>query len=126
MSKQQIREWVYENAKPNDNGSIIFHDEIELADIIHQYTQYQSGWVSVREKPSTNYEYSEWDNNGENCTFDGMVSDTFIITDGQFTGHGHYKDNGVWTVYQGEHDFMNIKPEEITHYMKPLPPTEEA
>lgn len=33
-------------------------------------------------------------------------------------GFGHVNDNGVWTVYDGEHDFMNVL--NVTHW-KPLP-----
>lgn len=39
MSKQNIEDWVYNNVKARVDGSITFHDEIELADIIYQYTK---------------------------------------------------------------------------------------
>ena len=39
MSKQKIREWLVEN--------YAILADAEMADIIHQYTQEQSGWVSV-------------------------------------------------------------------------------
>lgn len=39
MSKQNIEEWVYKNLKSRADGSIVFYDEIELADTIHQYNK---------------------------------------------------------------------------------------
>ncbi|WP_165495931.1 DUF551 domain-containing protein [Phytopseudomonas daroniae] len=56
------------------------------------------------------------------CTTDHlMVSDSVLVTDDsslQNLGMAHLKDTGEWTVYEGEHDFMN--PENITHWM-PMP-----
>lgn len=46
MSKQKIREWLYEN----ERNLFISKANVDfMADIIHQYTQDQSGWVSVDE-----------------------------------------------------------------------------
>ena len=44
MSKQKIREWLIDNypdmVRRNENVEFV-------SDLIHQYTQEQSGWVSV-------------------------------------------------------------------------------
>lgn len=119
ISKEQIREWLkgrpiqYMNADCN---------HVRLEDLVHDCIQDLGlKWVSVEVIPACNHELTEWDDDCKNCLFDGFVSDTFIITDGMYTGHGHYRDDGCWTVYKGEHDFMNIDPSEITHYMKLVP-----
>lgn len=56
------------------------------------------------------------DHDGDICLFDGMVSNSLHITDGHGVGIGHYQDDGNWRVYEGEHDFMNIESDKITHW----------
>jgi hypothetical protein len=48
MSKQKIREWLEENTGYFYDDNRITMDE--TIDIIHQYTQGQSGWVSVEDR----------------------------------------------------------------------------
>lgn len=70
-------------------------------------------WTPVAEMlPECSHEYT---------TDHQMVSDTVLVTDASVAmniGMAHLKDDGIWVVYQGEHDFMN--PESITHWM-PMP-----
>jgi hypothetical protein len=58
----------------------------------------------------------------ELCATGEYVSNVVLITDknsGTYTlGFGHVSDEGVWTIYDGEHDFMNVQ--KVTHWM-PLP-----
>lgn len=68
-------------------------------------------WISVKDKlPECLHE----------CTSSFTeVSNTVLIADsGDMTaiGFGHINEHGVWTVYQGEYDFMNL--EDVTHWME--------
>lgn len=72
------------------------------------------GWISVEDGlPPCDFEFCE---TGE------CVSNVVLIhsaaTYGFNMGMGHVNEDGVWNVYSGEHDFMNVL--EVTHWM-PLP-----
>lgn len=67
-------------------------------------------WIGVNtELPPCNFELYE---TGE------CVSEVVIVHDinsYEFNmGFGHVNDEGVWTVYDGEHDFMNVQ--NVTHW----------
>ena len=77
-------------------------------------------WISVKDKlPSCNYELHETGDYVSNVV---MVHD---VNSYEFNmGFGHVNDDGIWTVYDGEHDFMNVQ--NVTHWMPlPKPPKEE-
>lgn len=72
------------------------------------------GWISVEDGlPPCDFEFCE---TGE------RVSNAVLIHSAatyEFNmGMGHVNEDGVWNVYSGEHDFMNVL--EVTHWM-PLP-----
>lgn len=72
------------------------------------------GWISVEDGlPPCDFEFCE---TGE------RVSNAVLIhsaaTYGFNMGMGHVNEDGVWNVYSGEHDFMNVLM--VTHWM-PLP-----
>ena len=56
------------------------------------------------------------------CTTTGSyISNTVLISNcNEYSsiGFGHVSEEGVWTCYDGEHDFMNIV--KVTHWM-PIP-----
>lgn len=71
-------------------------------------------WISVEDGlPPCDFEFCE---TGE------RVSNAVLIHSAatyEFNmGMGHVNEDGVWNVYSGEHDFMNVL--EVTHWM-PLP-----
>lgn len=73
-----------------------------------------SEWISVKEwLPSCDHELHE---TGE------CVSNVVMIHNANSydfsLGFGHVNDEGEWTAYDGEHDFMNVV--DVTHW-KPLP-----
>ncbi|PCI53661.1 MAG: hypothetical protein COB36_12060 [Alphaproteobacteria bacterium] len=75
-------------------------------------------WVSVAyAMPDCIYEHSEWDHSGDVCHFDGDISQSVEITDGQNWARGHYKDNGKWTIYDSAMDFLIVDADKITHWM---------
>lgn len=73
-----------------------------------------SEWISVKNKlPECEFELCE---NGDYVSNVVLVCN---INSYEFnTGFGHINDNGAWSVYDGEHDFMNVS--NVTHWM-PLP-----
>ncbi|WP_428613365.1 hypothetical protein [Pseudoalteromonas sp.] len=87
----------------------------------------QSQWVSVDVEPPTPHEHTEWDKSGDNCTFDGWISNTFELSDGSpyNFARGHYQDDGNWVVYGAEHDFQIVEPSKVKFY-KPLPTQPEV
>lgn len=73
-----------------------------------------SEWISVDDGlPDCEFELFETGDYVSNVV---MVhsSNTF----GFNIGFGHVNEGGVWSVYDGEHDFMNVV--NVTHWM-PLP-----
>lgn len=71
-------------------------------------------WISVEDElPPCDFEFCE---TGE------YVSNVVLIhsaaTYGFNMGMGHVNEDGVWSAYSGEYDFMNVL--EVTHWM-PLP-----
>lgn len=72
------------------------------------------GWISVKNGlPPCEYEHFE---TGDYVSSVVMVHD---VNSYEFNvGFGHVNDEGIWTVYDGEHDFMNVQ--NVTHWM-PLP-----
>lgn len=56
------------------------------------------------------------------------ISNTVMVSDinsHPSIGFGHVTHDGVWTIYEGEHDFMN--PATVTHWMPlPAPPKEHS
>ena len=70
-------------------------------------------WISVEDRlPIRRYECFETGN---------LISRSVLITnknESPSIGVGHVDDNGSWTCYDGEHDFMNVS--SVTHWM-PLP-----
>jgi hypothetical protein len=53
--------------------------------------------------------------------FNGMISQSIEITDGQSLDRGHYQSDGAWHMYdESEHDCFNVDPADVTHW-KPLP-----
>lgn len=102
MSKQKIREWIEENTGYFYDDNRITMDE--TIDIIHKYTQEQSGWVSVEDRLP---------DDGE---------EAYMVTDGRYVNI---------TVFDWEEssflEIANCALVNITHWMPlPLPPTEEA
>lgn len=79
------------------------------------------GWISVEEGlPPCEFEFCE---TGE------RVSNAVLIhsatTYGFNMGMGHINEDGIWSAYSGEHDFMNVL--DVTHWMPlPEPPTKEC
>jgi len=70
-------------------------------------------WISVENRtPEIEHECT---------TSETMISDAVIVSDiddFHSVGFAHYHKGGYWTVYGGEHDFMN--PLKVTHWM-PMP-----
>lgn len=113
IDKSDIKQWL----ESKDDKYFSKDDQHIISTIIHEcFNDLQPQWVSVDTPPNCGFEHTEWDRDGEMCLFDGMVSNSFHITDGHNVGLGHYQDDGIWRVYNGEHDFMNIDPDKITHY----------
>ena len=80
----------------------------------------ENQWIECSDRlPKCKHEIEEWDGSGENCTFHGNVSQSVEISDGYKLARGHYRDNGTWNIYDAEHDFQLVEPEEITHW-KPM------
>lgn len=72
------------------------------------------GWISVEDGlPPCDFEFCE---TGE-CVSNAVLIHS-AATYGFNMGMGHVNEDGVWNVYSGEHDFMNVL--EVTHWM-PLP-----
>lgn len=71
-----------------------------------------SEWISVEDElPHCDYELRE---TGEIVSNVVMVHD---INSYDFNmGFGHVNEEGEWTVYDGEHDFMNVQ--NVTHWKK--------
>jgi hypothetical protein len=108
MSKQKIREWLVENTGCFYNDNRITMNE--AADIIHQYTQEQSGWVSVDD---------ELPENGVEVLF--YIAELNQIELGAYKGS---KCSWVTPYSDMEHRCGDGW---VTHWMPlPLPPTEEA
>lgn len=101
MSKQKIREWLEKHSyKMHENSYLPSED---LLNIIHQYTQDQSGWVSVKEE-------------GDPMSGDYITYRPCAPT-----------ENRVATIRYSSHTSNWSGQYKVTHYMeKPLPPTEEA
>ena len=100
---------------------------LETLDAIEK-SEPKNEWISVDDEPDVDCEFTEWVNGS--CIFDGMVSQSMEVTDGENWGRGHYHGNGHWVIYdESEHDFLNVEPNAVTHY-KPfskLPtPTEDV
>ena len=76
-------------------------------------------WIGVDDElPDCIYEHSSWGHDGDVCEFDGMVSQSVEVTDGQNWARAHYQSDGVWHIYDvSQHDFLNVDPEEVTHWM---------
>lgn len=67
-------------------------------------------WIDARKRlPTCEFEL---------CDTGEYVSNVVLVTDknsGIYNlGFGHVNDEGVWTVYDGEHDFMNVQ--NVTHW----------
>ncbi len=101
MSKQKIREWL----KKNYPDMVRRNENVEfVSGIIHQYTQDQSGWVSVEDRLPDDDE------------------EAYMVTDGKYVNI---------TVFDWEESCFlkipNCALVNITHWMPlPLPPTKEA
>ena len=68
-------------------------------------------WISIKDKlPPCDYEC---------CETGDYVSNVVLVTDNNSysysLGFGHVNSEGKWTVYDGEHDFMNVQ--NVTHWM---------
>ncbi len=127
----KVKEWVGQRTK-TINGVL------ETADLYGEFNEalatiitdcikdlnLDSQWISVEDRlPKCIYEHSEWHDNV--CYFDGMVSQSVEITDGENWSRGHYQSDGKWHIYdESQHDFLNVDPKEITHWtpMIKLPP----
>lgn len=105
MGKQKIREWL-------EKQPTLWLEVASKADIIHQYIQEQSGWVSVESDHPKNDDGPYW------VLFPcGSVQ---LMRLNPYTLYGGEKD--FWQDYAGNDRFMNH-----THYIKinqPLPPIE--
>lgn len=76
-------------------------------------------WIDIKYGlPPCDYEHCE---TGDYISTVVMIHD---INSHEFNvGFGHVNDEGIWTVYDGEHDFMNVQ--NVTHWMPlPEPPKE--
>lgn len=117
MSKQKIEDWLVENTGYFYDDNRITMDE--TIDIIHQYTQEQSGWVSVdAAKP------------------EGPIAvDGFGFIVGGY-GHGDQSrwtdifydtEKDAWWYWGEDMERVDITGFTITHWARPsLPPAEEA
>lgn len=73
-----------------------------------------SEWISVEDRlPPCDFEFCE---TGEHVS--NVVLVHSAVTYGFNMGVGHVNEEGVWNVYSGEYDFMNVS--NVTHWM-PLP-----
>lgn len=107
-------------------GHQYYHDEhghmiVDMDDVVKEISGFDSWktqavpeWVSVEDRlPPCDFEFCE---TGE------YVSNVVLIhsaaTYGFNMGMGHVNEDGFWSAYSGEHDFMNVL--EVTHWM-PLP-----
>ncbi len=82
----------------------------------------QSLWISVADSLPETYNESEEDPDKEGYPrYHGYVSSTYEVTDATYCSHGlgHYRDDGKWVIYQGEHDFQNVDPDKVKFY-KPV------
>lgn len=69
-------------------------------------------WINAKSKlPECAYELCD---TGEKVSNVVMVHN---VNSYEFNmGFGHVNDNGIWTVYDGEHDFMNVG--DVTHWQE--------
>ena len=85
----------------------------------------QSEWVSVATPPELQFESEEDPDSDGYPQFDGMVSQTVEVTDGDSRSFGHFRSDGLWIVYIKGHDFdmLNVDPPKVSHYkiLAPLP-----
>lgn len=75
------------------------------------------GWVGVEASlPELHFESQEDPDEDGYPQFDGMVSQTIEITDGEGFGRGHLRSDGKWICYGAEYDMMIVDPEKVTHW----------
>lgn len=75
------------------------------------------GWISVEVSlPELQFESQEDPDEDGYPQFDGMVSQTIEITDGEGFGRGHLRSDGKWICYGAEYDMMIVDPEKVTHW----------
>ena len=75
------------------------------------------GWISVENAlPELQFESQEDPDEDGYPQFDGMVSQTIEITDGEGFGRGHLRSDGKWICYGAEYDMMIVDPEKVTHW----------
>ena len=78
-------------------------------------------WVKVSDRlPLCTHEADDEHDLDGYPTWTGFVSDSLEISDGASLARGHLRDDGVWVVYDAEHDFQLVEPSEIK-YWKSLP-----
>lgn len=120
MDIQRIKELALANGfklKEQASGNMDLNAYVyDFANAIEREAKAQAvpGWISVEDGlPPCDFEFCE---TGE------RVSNAVLIhsaaTYGFNMGMGHVNEDGVWNVYSGEHDFMNVLM--VTHWM-PLP-----
>lgn len=67
-------------------------------------------WISVKDRlPPCEFELVQTDESVSNVV---LVSDNNSYS--YSLGFGHVNSDGIWTVYDGEHDFMNVQ--NVTHW----------
>ena len=76
-----------------------------------------SGWIEVKNQlPVCNIELEDDPDEDGYARFHGYASQSVEITNGYEWARGHYRDDGKWTVYEAEYEFLMIDPKTITHW----------
>lgn len=112
--------WQAAKAESHKSASLYQWEINHLAAANQQWRDYAAKaqavpkWISVEDElPPCDFEFCE---TGEHVS--NVVLIHSAATYGFNMGMGHVNEDGVWNVYSGEHDFMNVL--EVTHWM-PLP-----
>lgn len=102
---------------PLDGNDFITWSSTEYAPIIQKFNTRADGWISVEVSlPELHFERQEDPDEDGYPQFDGMVSQTIEITDGEGFGRGHLRSDGKWICYGAEYDMMIVDPEKVTHW----------
>lgn len=103
------------------NDDMSSEDKKAIARQIEALWNERNAWRSVDTfLPKCPHEHNEEHDEDGYPQWEGYVSASLEISDGYNLARGHYRDDGVWVVYDAEYDFQLVKPEDVTHW-KPLP-----
>lgn len=114
-----VSRWCYKVLCIDCDAEVLVERETSdgVKEVSLKWNTRADGWISVEASlPDLHFESQEDPDEDGYPQFDGMVSQTVEITDGEGFGRGHLRSDGKWICYGAEYDMMIVDPEKVTHW----------